>query len=66
MPNSFTIRNTGDAPLDVEKKGQGAAGRSELGPGEERTYTVDKNSHVQVREAEEPDAEPKAPGRRPV
>jgi hypothetical protein len=97
MPSTFTIRNTGDTQLEVQRKGeqgrsgggdvppvaqprgkgqgqgqggqgQGGQGQgggqdetreADLRPGEERTFTVDKNSHVQVREGESPEAQPK-------
>lgn len=62
MPSTFTVKNTGNVNLEVEEKGEGGGGqarKAELTPGEERTYTVDKNSHVQIRAGDEPEAQPK-------
>lgn len=94
MPSTFTVRNTGNTHLEVQRKGeqgqadsgggggpaaqpkgqgqgqgQGQGGgqdqgggqtlEADLRPGEERSFTVDKNSHVQIRAGEEQQAQPK-------
>lgn len=59
MTAKFTIKNTSpDCTLEVAESGEGTGGRDQpqkkvLQPDEEQSYSVDKNTHVTVREGDE-------------